>query len=85
MATIADLRQSRQKLEHQAQQMVELAEKYSEEKDRAEEANRSKSAFLANISHELTNAAQRDYRILRDHAVRHVRCSRFTEIQRVLS
>jgi two-component system cell cycle sensor histidine kinase PleC len=50
---IADLRQSRQKLEMQAQQMVELAEKYAEEKDRAEEASRSKSAFLANISHEL--------------------------------
>lgn len=53
MATIADLRQSRQKLEQQAQQMVELAEKYSEEKDRAEDANKTKSAFLANISHEL--------------------------------
>ncbi|MHA1559287.1 MAG: PAS domain-containing sensor histidine kinase [Alphaproteobacteria bacterium] len=53
MATIADLRQSRQKLEYQAQQMVELAEKYSEEKDRAEDANKAKSAFLANISHEL--------------------------------
>jgi len=53
MATIADLRQSRQKLEHQAQQMIELAEKYAEEKDRAEDANEAKSAFLANISHEL--------------------------------
>lgn len=53
MATIADLRQSRQKLELQAQQLVELAEKYAEEKTRAEAANQAKSEFLANMSHEL--------------------------------
>ena len=53
MGTVMDLRSSRQKLEIQAQQLVELAEKYAEEKSRAEEANKIKSDFLANISHEL--------------------------------
>jgi two-component system cell cycle sensor histidine kinase PleC len=53
MATIADLRRSQQTLESQAQQLAELAQKYSEEKNRAEDANRAKSEFLANMSHEL--------------------------------
>ena len=51
--TIADLRQSRQTLELQAQQLVVLTEQYAKEKDNAQAANRVKSQFLANISHEL--------------------------------
>ena len=46
MATIADLSASQQR-------SSELAEKYAEEKTRAEEANQAKSKFLANMSHEL--------------------------------
>jgi two-component system cell cycle sensor histidine kinase PleC len=53
MATIADLRASQQALESQTQQLGDLAEKYAEEKTRAEEANQAKSKFLANMSHEL--------------------------------
>jgi two-component system cell cycle sensor histidine kinase PleC len=51
--TVADLRASQQTLERQADELVVLAEKYSEEKTRAEEANQAKSKFLANMSHEL--------------------------------
>jgi two-component system, cell cycle sensor histidine kinase PleC len=46
MATVADLRASQRR-------SAELAEKYAEEKTRAEEANQAKSKFLANMSHEL--------------------------------
>lgn len=51
--TIADLRASQRTLEHQAEELADLAEKYSDEKTRAEEANHAKSSFLANMSHEL--------------------------------
>ncbi len=51
--TVRDLEASRRKLQDQARQLVDLAEKYAAEKTRAETANRSKSEFLANMSHEL--------------------------------
>jgi two-component system cell cycle sensor histidine kinase PleC len=53
IATVSDLRRSRQTLEMQAQQLAELAEKYLEQKAAAESANRAKAEFLANMSHEL--------------------------------
>ena len=53
MATVADLRRSRQALERQAQELAELAERHREKKAEAESANRAKSEFLANMSHEL--------------------------------
>jgi two-component system, cell cycle sensor histidine kinase PleC len=53
MASITDLQSSQQALERQAHQLADLAEKYAEEKTRAEEANQAKSKFLANMSHEL--------------------------------
>jgi two-component system, cell cycle sensor histidine kinase PleC len=53
MATVSDLRSSQQKLARQAEEVADLAEKYAEEKTRAEDANQAKSKFLANMSHEL--------------------------------
>jgi len=51
--TVADLRGSQMTLERQAEELADLADKYAEEKTRAEEANQAKSKFLANMSHEL--------------------------------
>jgi two-component system cell cycle sensor histidine kinase PleC len=53
IATIVDLRNSQHTLEVQTAELADLAEKYAEEKTRAEEANAAKSKFLANMSHEL--------------------------------
>jgi signal transduction histidine kinase len=53
LATVAELHQSRRSLEGQAQQLADLAERYHEQKSRAEAANRAKAEFLANMSHEL--------------------------------
>ena len=52
-ATVIDLKRSQSELERQAVELADLAEKYSQEKNRAEEANQTKSKFLANMSHEL--------------------------------
>ena len=53
MATVSDLQRSQLALERQTQELADLAEKYAEEKTRAEEASQAKSKFLANMSHEL--------------------------------
>jgi two-component system cell cycle sensor histidine kinase PleC len=52
-ATVIDLKMSQTTLEQQALELADLAQKYSDEKTRAEEANQTKSKFLANMSHEL--------------------------------
>ena len=52
-AYVVDLKRSQTALERQARELADLAQKYAEEKRRAEEANQTKSKFLANMSHEL--------------------------------
>ena len=76
MATVADLRHSQQKLERQAEEVADLAEKYAEEKTRAEEANQAKSKFLANMSHELRTPLNAIIGFSEIMEVRHVRPDR---------
>ena len=53
VATIGDLKASRQTLEHQKAELSVANANYLVEKERAEAANKAKSEFLANMSHEL--------------------------------
>ncbi|HTR14857.1 MAG TPA: ATP-binding protein [Roseiarcus sp.] len=53
LATASQLRLSRRSLEEQSRELAELAERYQEQKTKAEAANRAKAEFLANMSHEL--------------------------------
>lgn len=52
-ANVVDLKRTQMMLERQTHELADLAQKHAEEKNRAEEANQTKSKFLANMSHEL--------------------------------
>ena len=59
MSTVRDLQKERQMAEEQSQRLAELADKYAAERNRAEEANRSKSEFLANILWQIIENSER--------------------------
>jgi signal transduction histidine kinase/CheY-like chemotaxis protein len=50
---IADLEAAKRQVEQQSFHMRELADRFAEEKERAEDASRAKSEFLAMMSHEI--------------------------------
>ena len=77
IATIADLRASRQR-------HAELAEKYAAEKTRAEEANQAKSKFLANMSHELRTPLNAIIGFSEIMEFGHVRPARRRQVPRIL-
>ena len=84
IATVMDLKQSRQKMQAQTQQLADLAERYLDQKAQAESANRAKSEFLANMSHELRTPAQRHHRLRRGDAERHLRRAGLRQIRGIL-
>ncbi|SDR56196.1 Signal transduction histidine kinase [Rhizobiales bacterium GAS191] len=53
MATLTDLERSRLAVERQSCELAALADRYLDQRQRAENANRAKAEFLANMSHEL--------------------------------
>jgi len=52
-ARVAELEESRQQLQDQAAELADLTEELAHQRDRAEEATRAKSNFLATMSHEI--------------------------------
>jgi signal transduction histidine kinase len=53
IAALTDLERSRLAVEQQSTELAALADRYLDQRQRAENANRAKAEFLANMSHEL--------------------------------
>ena len=70
IATVADLRSSQQKLEVQAQQLADLAEKYCRGEDPRRGGQPGQVEVPRQYEPRAAHAAQRHHRLLRDHGVR---------------
>src|ERR1700676_5311201 len=82
-ATVIDLKRSRTALEQQALELADLAEQYSKEKTRAEEANQTQ--IPRQYEPRAAHAIECHHRIFRDHGKRHVRNAGVGKISGILS
>ena len=83
-ASVKDLQASQTALERQATELADLAQKYAQEKNRAEEANATKSQLPRQHEPRAADAAECDHRLLRGHGQRHVRPARLGEVSGIL-
>jgi PAS domain S-box-containing protein len=84
IATVSDLKQSRQNSRRRPSSSPTLRSATSTRRRQAESANRAKSEFLANMSHELRTPLNAIIGFRGSHGERHLRAARLRQVRRIL-